>query len=329
MIKRVLIGASLAAALIPSPSFAWGREGHETVGYLAATLLRGTAAEQHIRTILGSGESLATAAEWLDCAKGYTYCHADPTQEMNEFAARNPKHKSYHYTDLPFQFHTYAKNRIGSDGHDVVHALEDAILTLQGKSPADPAHKFTEREALFVLAHMTGDIHQPMHVGAAYIASDEEFIVPKSEAEAKASFTQGANLLCVGPKNLHSFWDDDLVTKAMRQAKAVSSEDFAEELLPKASKFKGDTGDVLSWPAKWATGSLQLSSLELSSLTVERKRRAGPDRSPCRASDPASKGYVWDVTLPDQYAADGASAVNDQLAKAGARLAKLLTAIWP
>jgi hypothetical protein len=64
-------------------------------------------------------------------------------------------------------------------------------------------------------------------------------------------------------------------------------------------------------------------------VTVIKKRGAGPGKSPCQASDGKSKGSVWDIELPDHYANDGAITANDQLAKAGARLAKLLKAIWP
>jgi hypothetical protein len=35
------------------------------------------------------------------------------------------------------------------------------------------------------------------------------------------------------------------------------------------------------------------------------------------------------VQLPDHYAADGAATAANQLAKAGARLANMLKAIWP
>lgn len=52
-------------------SLAWGPEGHQTVGAIADELLKGTAAETQVRTIL-DGLSLRQASVWADCAKGVT-----------------------------------------------------------------------------------------------------------------------------------------------------------------------------------------------------------------------------------------------------------------
>ena len=318
----------LFATLVPTDALAWGHEGHETVGNIAAALIKGNAKKQ-VAKLLQPGETLATAAEWPDCAKGFSYCHVDPTAEMNEYSSQNPHHHAYHYADVPFDLPAYQEGVVGSNGDDVVHILGDAILVLQGKAPANDAHVLSKRAALFIVAHMTGDIHQPLHVGAAYLSPDHEFIVPRDEVEAKAGFTQGGNLLCHGSRNMHSHWDDDLVVKAMRTAKVTTSVGLAKALLGKAKAFKGETGAVNSWPTQWATESLALSAVELKLLTVTGIRKAGAGRSPCQSSDPNSASSVWDVQLPDQYDKEGTVTAADQLAKAGARLAKVLQAIWP
>jgi hypothetical protein len=328
--SRIVFACPLVIGLtIPAPAFAWGHQGHETVGNIAAALIKGTNAEQQVKKLLEPDETLATAAEWPDCAKGFEYCHKAPTPEMEQFTKDNPHHHAYHFSDIPFELPTYKKAEIGSSPDDVVSILDDAVLTLQGKPVANPEHKLTKRDALFIIAHMTGDIHQPLHVGAAYLSDGDAYVVPATDAQAKAGFTQGGNLLCNGAKNVHSFWDDDLVVLAMRASKVTTSEDFAQALLPKARTFKVDAGAVGTWPTTWATETLHLSSVEIAPLIVLRKRPAGPDRSPCQASAPGATGEVWDVQLPDHYAADGAATAANQLAKAGARLANMLKAIWP
>ena len=328
--SAALVVALAATLPVCQPAFAWGHQGHETVGALAALLIKGSNAEKQVQKLLQPGESLASAAEWADCAKGYAYCHAEPSAEMKDFVARNPQHHAYHYTDIPFQLPSYpAGNAVGASGDDVVHILRDAIAVLQGKPAADASHKLTRREALFIVAHMTGDIHQPLHVGAAYVSPDNEFEVPASADEAKASFTEGGNWLCKGSKNVHSLWDDDFVVGAMRNVKATTPDALAAALLPRARKFAADKGAVATWPAKWATESLQLSSVELATIEVQKKRPAGAGRATCGASDPLSKTSVWDVQLPDKYQEAAAGTAADQLAHAGARLARTLTAIWP
>jgi hypothetical protein len=327
--KYVTIISVALCLSYPLTALAYGHQGHETVGLIAASLIKGTNAEKQVKRLLQKEETLATASEWADCAKGFTYCHADPTEEMKDFVQRNPNHHAYHYTDIPFQLRAYKKGEIGTTPDDVVNIMEDAIRVLKNQPQQNPAHNLKKREALVVLVHMTGDIHQPMHVGAAYISEDDEFIVPRNEEEAKSTFTQGGNLLCDRSKGVHSYWDTDLVLRAMRVSKVKNSVELAQVLLTKAKKIKVDPGVATNWPMRWATESLQLSELELAPITVVQKRKAGPGRSPCEASDPNSSNYVWDVRLPDEYGPEGATTVSEQLSKAGARLAWLLRAIWP
>jgi len=57
--------AAIAAALLPSPAFAWGKTGHRVVAAIADTQLSGLA-RAHVEEILGYGESLDEAANWPD-----------------------------------------------------------------------------------------------------------------------------------------------------------------------------------------------------------------------------------------------------------------------
>eukprot|EP01032_Pedospumella_encystans_P027409 gene27409-30980_t len=98
--------------------------------------------------------------------------------------AANPKHSEYHYTDVPFQLDQYHDHGVGTDEHDIVQSLRQAIWVLQGKDGAavNP-HKFTKRQALLLLAHLAGDVHQPLHVGSAFISKDGVFVVPLKQEQ--------------------------------------------------------------------------------------------------------------------------------------------------
>lgn len=323
-----LIFLLAAGLLLPGSARAWGGDGHETVGYLAAQLIAGSHAERKVAQMLNAGETLATAAEWPDCAKGYRYCHETPTEEMADFSQRNSNHHHYHYTDVPFQLAAYSATAPGAGKDDVVHILQDAIHVLKGEPVADPAHVLTPREALFIVAHMVGDIHQPLHVGAAYIDAQGQFVVPQTADEEQATFTQGGNRLCHSAKGLHSYWDDDLVVKAMMGAGATSPEEFALTLVKQAKRVKASRGAAISWPERWASETLRVSKQHLSTLTVLRQHAQGA-KVPCQVSGPRGEGVAWDIEFPEGYAADGTRAAREQLAKAGARLAHLLKSIWP
>ena len=96
----ILIGM-MSSVPVPGLVYAWGAAGHQTVGAIADQLLAGSHAEQQVRKLLHTGETLENVSIWADCAKGY--CHAPLSEEMQTFAKENPHHHEYHYTDIPFQ----------------------------------------------------------------------------------------------------------------------------------------------------------------------------------------------------------------------------------
>jgi hypothetical protein len=297
--KSVFLASLFSIALAaPIPALGWGENGHETVGYIAASLIAGTNADKEVKKLLQPGENMATAAEWMDCAKGKQYCHKDPTQEMKDFAEANPNHHSYHYTDIPFQFDAYAEDEVGATPDDIVHILGGAILVLKDQPPTNSAHQLTKREALFILAHMVGDIHQPLHVGAAYVDSGDQFVVPETAAEAKDEFTEGGNFLCKGSKPVHSYWDDTLVVSAMKKAKVTISKAFAAKRVPTAKNIPADALPIGTWPTIWASESVAVAEQELALLTVLDRRKAGPAKSPCSKTHPSNDRFVWDVEFP-------------------------------
>lgn len=307
-----------------STVFAYGREGHETTGAIAAARIAGTRAEQEVAKILKSGEDLSSAAVWADCAKGFMYCHKAPTAEMREFAKKNPHHHGYHYADIPFEEGKYKDTAVGANPDDVVHILTQAIDVLQGKTDAarNP-HSFTKREALFLVAHFTGDIHQPLHVGAAYLDDNDEFVDPKSQDDitsGKIAETRGGNWFLLGSHNLHSLWDTDLVHRAMRREHVTTPKEFADALLAKGYPKPKDSGNPDAWPKKWADEAVKLSKTELGPVTPE-------ERTEVEDKDGAHS--TWPISLPRTYMPKGTLQVERQLYLAGYRLAEVLKAVWP
>src|SRR6185437_15013071 len=90
---------ALATLGLAAAALGYGKDGHETVGAIAADLLQGTHAETKVNNLL-QGMSLLDAATWADRAKG---SQGPLTQEMKDFVAANHDHHNYHYTDVPIQ----------------------------------------------------------------------------------------------------------------------------------------------------------------------------------------------------------------------------------
>jgi hypothetical protein len=316
--RAAFLGCALGAS---AAAFAWGAPGHETVGAIADQLIAGRRAETEIRKLLKPGETLQKVSTWADCAKGYC---GHRTDELREFVRMNPHHAHYHYTDVPFQLAAYVEGGVGTNGEDVVHILKQCIAVLKGTTgrSANP-HGFSPRQALLLLVHLVGDVHQPLHVGTAYVSDKDVFVIPATDDavdEETVFRTDGDNALLFESRSLHAFWDSRAVKYAMRRAEARTPEEFAAILMRAPPDMAIVNGDVTKWPAKWATETLAVSKLAHEGLTLE-EREDEENRS-------GEAHFVWRVSAPADYAQSASGIAATQLTRAGYRLAAVLEAVW-
>jgi hypothetical protein len=245
------------------------------------------------------------------------------SDEDRPFERRNPQQAHYHFTDVPFQAAAYEERAVGTGDDDVVHILKQCIQVLKGAHDraANP-HHFSQREALLLLVHLIGDVHQPLHVGVAYVSDKNAFVVPASVAavdQVRIFQTAGDNDLIFESRPLHAFWDSRAVSEAMRRAQVHTPAEFAVLLMQSAPNLPIVTGDVTKWPAKWATETLGVSKQAHEGLAVEAREERG-------RRDEAH--FVWRVEAPADYAGVAAALAATQLTRAGYRLAAVLEAIW-
>jgi hypothetical protein len=196
------------------------------VGAIADEVLKkNPTTKAKVKDILG-GHTLATVSVWADCAKGFMYCQRPPTPEEQAYAGKNPEHHNFHYADIPYQQNAYLDPSAGSAKYDVVHVISYAVAVLRGNAPANDSINLTQREALWVLVHVMGDIHQPLHVAALYYDKDCHDVVdpnvvgaglPNFGIGTSVSETTGGNDLMKGSNNLHHYWDANAVDKAMKR----------------------------------------------------------------------------------------------------------------
>lgn len=334
-------GAFVLFALFSTPALPWGAEGHSAVGAIADQLLANTTAGQKVREILGF--ELKQAGPWADCIRDvkkngdtFTYVHSaqfgtpcipfkDGAEKarMEDYAKRNwtnctavsgrACHAEYHFADVSIHHYGYRQGFKGTFQHDIVQAIGAAIEVLQDKPPRAPFSIADKKEALFMLAHFIGDMHQPLHIGAVYLDNAGNLINPDSRAGAKAKETQGGNLIDGIRKSMHSEWD------------AFPSADPDAGLLDKAKLVPASPGDVGMWPVAWASDTVRASHTAFTATTFLRKAQ------PRGRGAPAPKKDAWKARFSDaaEYAETQKELKRDQVAKAGARLAALLKAIWP
>lgn len=342
MKRSISVVLSVFIFLAPAGSaFAWGDDGHQTVGKIASLRIKQRTA-QKIATILKPGETLANIASWADTVKervGKT----DPDPDTNAFlqdVAHNEKNREWHYDDLPLNCKDYQTCTGFTPDNDIVHMLNICIRTLQGHP--DPDHPLSERNALKLLVHFLGDIHQPLHVGCGFIdihGPNGNIMIVRDPLRIKQKnlpSDRGANDLVIDNdrKNLHGFWDFTLVTSLMTSVGQEITSDtlgtfLTQNVRPKASW--SPHGPIDTWAAQWATDSLVLSRDETYKGVQIVGKRIIPVLS--RGQPVVRDGQpvlmtVFDITRPSNYETVNRELVRQQLAKAGFRLARLLDAIY-
>ncbi|HWD21243.1 MAG TPA: S1/P1 nuclease [Verrucomicrobiae bacterium] len=298
--------------------FAWGDEGHETVGAIADQLILHTPAADHVRALLGE-ESLATAAIWADQIKYRT----NQWPEAIEFRNANTNHSAMHYTDIPFEEAKYRDDSIGARPDDIVHAINACILILQGKPQAQTVFSnVNQKIALRLLVHYIGDLHQPLHVGSGYL-DHSHFIDPNGFTNAYGE-DQGGNQLVFGPRHekLHFYWDVTVVRNAMTNAGASTPQQFAADLLAKPAPAWQSSAPLLDQDRAWANESLALSAKVHDVNVLQEETYADRYTGKSRVRWPIAD-------LSPEYLTWSAAAAESQITKAGYRLAHTLETIWP
>jgi len=248
---------------------------------------------------------------------------------MQEFVDANREHKSYHYTDVPFQVATYGAGAVGTDGNDVVQILTQAIRVLQSSDGAinstQNPHKFTKRQALLLIAHLVGDIHQPLHVGTPYVDDDDDFGVP-SKADLKShrfEETQGGNFLLIGKIKFHSYWDGNVVKNAMRNADVSDVKEYGTSLAARCGEVTQAVGDATSCPQSWANDTLNVFRQAHKAVKITGSREEVRDHHG------GFDHYEWPISLPPKYSKTSTTLGEAQLVKAGCRFGTLLLTVWP
>jgi hypothetical protein len=303
------------------------------VGEIAERLLVGTNAATQVHAIIGN-LSLQNASVWPDCAKGvdpdtfeypdsvegdFAECRPFETDEgeaaMGDFVRRNKDgchsdgeicHKQYHYADISIAHDHYDDGFVGARPFDVVRAIVAATEVLKGNPAPTPFDIKDKNEALKLLVHYVGDIHQPLHVGAVYLDASGKRVDPDDGTFDADTATRGGNNIVVhgSKRSLHATWDG--VPSSLTASHAGA-------LLTEARSVAPTSGSVEDWPKAWATEAVLQAQHAFSGV---------------RFSSRSTKKR-WTATVPSNYGTTSFAIKRTQLTRGGAHLAQLLTAIWP
>ena len=282
MMRRYLYAASfaVAAVMVSSPAAAWGDAGHRLIVSLATPMLT-PAARAGVDDLLASEALLATpycpvttlsdASVWADCAR---------TRYKERFSAMS----AWHYVNIeicaPFTLAGCV------DDQCVTGALRRQLAVLGDRRQPRALRVM----ALNWVAHLTADLHQPLHVGDHGDRGGNQVTVIFGDRQSRYG------------QNLHGIWDRDLAEIAIGSMPVWRSE--ARYQLPSGVNPTGQ-GSI----EDWARESWQLSR------TVA--------YFPLLAGQPCGTP-IAPVIIDDSYVRQAVPVIQLQLQCAGVRLATLL-----
>ncbi len=216
-----MLASILASLLVVGQAFAWGNEGHRIIGTIATAQVSESTSKA-LRELLGD-ETTADACVW-----------ADEIRSNRSYDWVKP----LHYINVPRGAETIDLARDGADGNQVVSAISKYTAIL-----ADRSRPKAERlEALRLVLHFVGDVHQPLHVSYSDDLGGNKLSL---QAFGKKS-------------NLHRAWDTDLIQRRLKSGKdgwAVLSADLRESITPEQRA----RWTASRQPIEWANESLAIT----------------------------------------------------------------------
>jgi hypothetical protein len=308
---------------LTTPLPAWGPLGHSSIAAIAEKHLS-PAAQSHIATILAQGHdtNLPSIANWADDVRAAASGHGPLSDdaEARAFNDKFPTNALWHFVDLPLGAEDYREVAAFTSVNDVVHAIKRCVTVLERAE--NSADDFTKPQALRLLVHFVGDIHQPLHCGTGFYdlsnLNHPILITDPGLCTAKPS-DRGGNDLFFGTdpnQELHALWDQGLVYAIRDSPDYRSLTDWLEST--QSTESVGLTkGDYHSWPEQWAIDSVRQArkayrNIEFGAATIDGRR------------------LRITVRLPNSYIDKNRSLAAAQLAKAGLHLAQLLNSLgWP
>jgi S1/P1 Nuclease len=255
------------------------------------------------------------------CKEGPADPIADASTWADDIRTLRPETAPWHYIDIPLgtssrqiaQFCPLPESC-------VTQAITDQLTAL--RSPGLDAQK--KAEALRFLIHFVGDVHQPLHsttnndqggncVPVVFFDTPPQMRNPATESYAP---------------NLHGVWDVNILAKmTMEKAPEQVASDLDQSFRSRIVRWKTGSADV----NEWAWESYQLGEKKVYGklpvrIPIERPQVV---KSCVDDNHVSARMLKLNERLEQPYQDVAARVVQEQITKAGARLALVLNQLWP
>jgi hypothetical protein len=308
---------SLAAVGLAPSAWGWGCKGHQIVALLAEKNLNPHARAMAMQILAGSPIS-------PDLRRYCGDSGLDPFAGSSTWAddERSVERDTggWHFIDIPLGVSQGSLTKYCPPSTGCVTSAITAQLVVLRNPDATPQEK---ADALRYVIHFLGDLHQPLHtttnndLGGNCVPVEFEGRVPEETNAESGSYRP----------NLHGVWDSDIIEHFTH---GETPEQVADEL---ENRFKAQI-------AVWKSQPVDLSAWVWESHRIAEDTVYGrlPVRVPietprevhsCADDDHVSNRMLeLHEQLGESYITAVEPTIQEQLAKAGVRLADVLNSLW-
>jgi hypothetical protein len=311
-----MIAFSVLAA-VPS-AWGWGCKGHEIVALIAESHLNPRARAMALQ-ILAAGPVSPSLSRY--CKDPGLDPFVDSSTWADDERAIAPTTAPWHFIDIP---RGAPKSSMAQYCPPATRCVTAALVS-QLAILRDPAATAQARaDALRYIIHFVGDIHQPLHdttnndrggncVPVAFFGRAPRETNPTQESYAP---------------NLHGVWDVDIIERFMNaQTPQQTADDLDQKFRSKIPSWQSKPADFNSWA--WESHQ-KAETTSYGRLPVKIAIEMPQPIESCADDNHISTRMLHlDENLDAPYQDAAAPVVQEQLAKAGIRLAALLNSVWP
>ncbi len=316
---RLCVLAAVFVLLIsPLRAWPWGCDGHQAVAMIAEKHMNAHALEM-ANKLLQSEPIDPVLSRY--CSNQGLDLMADSSTWADDLRSSRPEAGPWHYIDIPRDAprSVIAESCPASTGC-VTSAIAHQIDLL--RSHGTDAR--TRADALRFIIHFVGDLHQPLHcvsnndLGGNCVPINFFGDAPVEKNPQYESYTP----------NLHGIWDSAIIQR-MRGTETVAQWAAAldRQFRPHVGRWEKQGINVENWA--WESHELA-DSVVYAKLPVAIRVEKPVMVKGCSDDDHLSMRLLkLHEQVSQQYVDAVAPTINQQIAKAGVRLAMVLNQVWP
>jgi hypothetical protein len=316
---RTALSLIAALPLLAGSAFGWGCQGHQIVALIARAHLT-PAASAAIDKLLR--ENPIDPALTRFCKDRPDDPIADAATWADDERSVNKSSEHWHYINIPLAVHAgsvperdamkWCAPPAGGGPGCIVAALDDqwAILRDAGRPAAVRA------QALRYVIHFIGDDAQPLHV--------------------EDNHDQGGNCTSIRffdetrMRNLHGIWDTQFIARAL-DAGPLTQPQYARQLDERFSRRWKEWGErpvnflAWTWDGHRIAESVAYGDLK-PTIPVEPATAGEADKDACDVE--RANVLALHISVGETYQVEALPVIQEQLAKAGYRLAGMLNSVF-